>query len=203
MDGIRRLAAVVALGVQAASLPRDASLVFVSNERSGTITVIDSQTDQVLQTISVGARPRGIQTSPDGRTLYVALSDSASRVQGSGDAVAAIDIATRRVVARFEAGSDPEQFAVSPDGRRLIAANEDAGTASLTDIARHHVIATLAVGIEPEGVAISPMGAGPTSRPRRQYRHCRRLPAEHGPFQLHGFRVRARWRSNQLVRPPM
>jgi PQQ-dependent catabolism-associated beta-propeller protein len=158
MDGIRWLAAVVALGVQAASLPRDAPLVFVSNERSGTITVIDGQTDQVLQTISVGARPRGIQTSPDGRTLYVALSDNSSRVQGSGDAVAAIDISTRRVVARFEAGSDPEQFAVSPDGRRLIAANEDAGTASLTDIARHAVVATFAVGIEPEGVAISPDG---------------------------------------------
>jgi PQQ-dependent catabolism-associated beta-propeller protein len=134
------------------------TLVFVSNERAGTVTVIDAGREGVVDTIRVGTRPRGIHVSRDGQTLYVATSDTRLRTQGSGDAIVAIDIASRRVRARFDAGSDPEQFAISPDGRWLFSANEDAGTASITDVGRRTIVATLAVGIEPEGVAISPDG---------------------------------------------
>src|SRR4051794_26827285 len=56
----------------AASGPR----VYVSNEDSNDITVIDSSTDEVTGTIFVGKRPRGIRLSPDGNTLLVALSGS-------------------------------------------------------------------------------------------------------------------------------
>ena len=48
--------------------------VYVSNERSGDITVIDGASFQVIATIPVGKRPRGIHASPDGKTVYVALS---------------------------------------------------------------------------------------------------------------------------------
>jgi len=83
MIGFVLSVALMTITAQASSAPA----VFVSNERGGTITVIDGAADQPVQTIPVGARPRGIQVSPDGRTLYVALSDNASRVQGSADAV--------------------------------------------------------------------------------------------------------------------
>src|SRR3978361_1763172 len=49
-------------------------LICVSNEKGGEITLIDGTTRQVVATIPVGKRPRGIHASPDGRTLYVALS---------------------------------------------------------------------------------------------------------------------------------
>src|SRR4051794_31083202 len=49
-------------------------LVCVSNERSGEVALIDSASLQVLASIPVGKRPRGIHPSPDGRFLYVALS---------------------------------------------------------------------------------------------------------------------------------
>ncbi len=50
--------------------------VYVSNEDSRNITVIDAATDSVVATIEVGTRPRGIKVSPDGKTVYVALSGS-------------------------------------------------------------------------------------------------------------------------------
>jgi YVTN family beta-propeller protein len=50
--------------------------VYVSNEDSRNITVIDATTDSVVSTIEVGTRPRGVKVSPDGRTVYVALSGS-------------------------------------------------------------------------------------------------------------------------------
>src|SRR5947208_9647303 len=99
---------------------------FVSNERDGTITVINTATDKVVQTIQVGARPRGIRLSPDGKLLYVALSyPSNSRV--GEDKIAAIDTESGKVVAKYDAGTDPEQFALSLDGTRFYIANEDAG----------------------------------------------------------------------------
>ena len=58
-----------------ASLPTVASAagfeVYVTNERSGDVTVIDGATFKVVQTIPVGKRPRGIHASPDGKTVYV------------------------------------------------------------------------------------------------------------------------------------
>ena len=133
-------------------------LAWVSNERAGTVTVIDTATDKVAATVKLGFRPRGIEVSPDGRRVYVALSDTARNTQGPGDAIIAIDAATRQVVVRYDAGTDPERFAVSRDGSRLYASNEDAGTATITDLRKRKVRAALVVGIEPEGVALSPDG---------------------------------------------
>jgi YVTN family beta-propeller protein len=48
--------------------------LFVSNEKSGDVTVIDGSDLKVLATIPVGKRPRGIHVSPDGKSVYVALS---------------------------------------------------------------------------------------------------------------------------------
>jgi YVTN family beta-propeller protein len=107
---------------------RAASWIFVSNEKSGTVTLIDGATNRVTGTIAVGARPRGIQPSPDGRHVYVAVSDKADR---SREAIVEIEAASRRISARYRCGTDPEQLAVSPDGSRLYVSNEDASTASV------------------------------------------------------------------------
>src|ERR1035437_2782791 len=50
--------------------------VYITNETSGDLTVIDSTTMDVVATIALGKRPRGIHASPDGKTIYVALSGS-------------------------------------------------------------------------------------------------------------------------------
>mgnify|MGYP003335382373 CR=1 FL=1 len=48
----------------------------VTNERSGDLSVIDSETHSVVATVPLGKRPRGIHASPDGKLIYVALSGS-------------------------------------------------------------------------------------------------------------------------------
>src|SRR5687768_10642616 len=53
-----------------------AGRLYVTNENSGHLGVIDTATRKVVATIRLGKRPRGIKVSPDGRTLYVALSGS-------------------------------------------------------------------------------------------------------------------------------
>src|SRR5439155_6766410 len=59
-----------------AARPTPAVRVYVTNEASGDLSVIDAATQAVIATAPLGKRPRGIKPSPDGKSLYVALSGS-------------------------------------------------------------------------------------------------------------------------------
>ncbi|HEX7954459.1 MAG TPA: hypothetical protein VF523_15455, partial [Burkholderiales bacterium] len=55
----------------AASLAIAAPNAYVPNEGSGTVSVIDTATDQIIKTIPAGKKPRGSAVSKDGTKLYV------------------------------------------------------------------------------------------------------------------------------------
>ena len=42
--------------------------LYVTNEQSGDLSVIDAATNEIVRTIPVGKRPRGASVSPDGKT---------------------------------------------------------------------------------------------------------------------------------------
>lgn len=143
--------------------------VYVSNEDGDSISVVDAQKQAVVATIPVGKRPRGMRLSPDGRTLYVALSGSPKSGPGvdesklpppdrSADGIGVVDLASLKLVRTLPSGVDPEAFDVSPDGKTLYVSNEDAGQASIVDVATGAVRKTIAVGREPEGVSVRPDG---------------------------------------------
>jgi YVTN family beta-propeller protein len=144
---------------------------YVSNEDGNSVSVIDTRTAQVVATIDVGKRPRGMKIDRNGARLFVAVSglpkcppsvpdeECAKRTRDlSADGIAVIDTAARKVVRVLAAGSDPEQFDLSADETRLFVANEDAGRASVVDIASGKLLASIPVGLEPEGVAVTPDG---------------------------------------------
>src|SRR5262245_11770175 len=60
----------------AAPAPASGPRLFVSDETSGAVVVVDPAARSVVQRIAVGKRPSGIRLSPDGKLLYVALSGS-------------------------------------------------------------------------------------------------------------------------------
>jgi YVTN family beta-propeller protein len=143
--------------------------IYVTNERSGDLSVIDAATHEVIATVPLGKRPRGIHASPDRQTIYVALSGSPIAGPGvdesklpppdkKADAIGVFDVRENKLVRLIQAGSDPEEFDLSKDGTLLYCSNEDAGLASVVDIASGMVIASILVGEEPEGVTTSPDG---------------------------------------------
>jgi YVTN family beta-propeller protein len=62
--------------------------VYVTNEASGDLSVISSK-NEVIATVKLGKRPRGIHASPDGKTIYVALSGSPMAPPGVDESHAA------------------------------------------------------------------------------------------------------------------
>src|SRR5436309_13403880 len=141
-------------------------LVFVSNERSGDVTVIDGATDSVVGSFPVGKRPRGIHATPDGRRVFVTLSGSPRMAPGvdenrapadkSADGLGVIDPMARKLIDRWHVGSDPEQFAISKDGKFAFIANEDDASALIVDLNSGQPRGKVKVSAEPEGVGVNP-----------------------------------------------
>jgi YVTN family beta-propeller protein len=144
---------------------------YVSNEDGNSVTVIDTQSAEVIATIDVGKRPRGMKVDRAGKRLFVAVSglpkcpptvpdEECAKLKRdmNADGIAIVDTGSHAVLRVLAAGSDPEQFDLSKDQTRLFVANEDTGRVSVVEIGSGKVIASIPVGTEPEGVAVTPDG---------------------------------------------
>jgi len=60
-----------ALAAVIPAVPAAAETIFVSNEKDNTISILDGATLEVIKTVPVGQRPRGITLSLDNKHLYI------------------------------------------------------------------------------------------------------------------------------------
>src|SRR5579864_9168240 len=92
--------------------------LYVTNETSGDLTVIDAATLATVTTIPLGKRPRGIAPSPDGTRLYVALTGSPAAPPGvdektlpppdrSADGIGVVDLVEGKLLRVLPSGTDP------------------------------------------------------------------------------------------------
>ncbi len=148
-----------------------AGRAYVSNEDGNSVSEIDTQRAEVVATIDVGKRPRGMKLDRAGKRLFVAVSglpkcpptvpdeECAKLARDmNADGIAIVDTTSHKLLRVLAAGSDPEQFDLSADESRLFVANEDTGRASVVDIASGKIVAAIPVGAEPEGVVVAPDG---------------------------------------------
>src|ERR1700723_4668656 len=154
---------------QAAPAETSEPRIYVTNEVSGDLSIIDSGNYNVLATVPLGKRPRGIHPSPDHKFIYVALSGSP--IAGpdvdestlpppdkSADGIGVFEVASNKVLKMLPAGSDPENFDISPDGKQIYVSNEDEAAVSIIDIDAGKIVKTLKLGAQPEGVKVTPNG---------------------------------------------
>jgi YVTN family beta-propeller protein len=119
----------------------------------GVITVLDTETNAVVDTITVctdfSCSPLIPAVTPNGARLYV--------TNFSHDTVTAIDTLTNTVIDTITVGQMPWGIAITPDGKRAYVANTS-GTISVIDTGRNTVIDTITDADSPLGVAITPDG---------------------------------------------
>jgi DNA-binding beta-propeller fold protein YncE len=138
--------------------------LYVTKEVSGDMTIHRLRDIEVIGTVPLGKRPRGIHASPDRKTIYVALSgspiagpgvdeDSLPPADHSADGIGIFDVAQNKVVRVPKAGSDPENFDVNKDGTQLFISNEDDAAVSVVDIASGAVVKSAKVGAQRLGLA--------------------------------------------------
>jgi YVTN family beta-propeller protein len=143
------------------------TVLFVVNPDSGSLSAIDTRSEQKMGEVAVGEDPRVLALSADGRRLYVTCQGAATLV--------VLDARRMSVLAGIPVGAEP--YGVAADGRGLLyvasaatAAVEviDPGVLARPPRARGvsrepayagRVLASIPVGPRPKGLALSPDGS--------------------------------------------
>src|SRR4030081_732695 len=123
------------------TLPSGAFMAYVSNEKGNTVSVIDTDKWAVTKTIKVGQRPRGIESTRDGKFVLVAVGDD--------DTVQVIDAATQQVVDSLPSGPDPELFVHDAAGKILYIANENDNTVTVIDLEKRARVGDIQARVAP------------------------------------------------------
>jgi PQQ-dependent catabolism-associated beta-propeller protein len=135
------LAACGALVSPDAGIAKDSGLIFVSNEKDSTITVLDADDK---------ARPRGMHFSRDRTAFYVGCADDSL--------IAVYDVASQELIGRIINVAQPETFDLHPNGRHLYISNEEDATATVFDVETGEQLGEFETGEEPEGVQVTSDG---------------------------------------------
>jgi YVTN family beta-propeller protein len=137
---------------------------FVPNYGDGTVSVIDTATDQVIATLPVQNGPSGVAVDPSETRAYIVNSDSQS--------ISVIDIPTLNVstpVHGSAVGNGAFGVAVSPDGLYFYVANRISDTVFVYSAAPPQFLSgigyfadmPMALAVDAEGTAYVSLHAGP------------------------------------------
>jgi YVTN family beta-propeller protein len=119
-----------------------AETALVSAERSGTLTIVDLDTDRVLKTITVGKVPHAIGVTPDKTHAYTGNRGS--------DSVSVVDLAGDDPVITIPLSHTIMNLEVSPDGRFVAANSRTEPRVSLIETATNTVRWSILVGETPD-----------------------------------------------------
>jgi YVTN family beta-propeller protein len=125
------------------------SKIYVANEFSNTVSIIDESTDKVQATIKVGSFPYGIDVNPLNNRVYVANRGS--------NTVSVIDGSTNLRMADVQVGKSPIDVAVNPSSSLVYVTNIESGTVSVIDGITNTVSSTIKVGSIPYAIAVNPV----------------------------------------------
>jgi YVTN family beta-propeller protein len=141
---------------EAVAITPDGSRAYVPNSTDSTISVIDTKTNAVVQTIplATGAGPRAIAITPDGSRAYV--------VENVPGDVVVLDLRTNTLVgAPIPIGAGARGIAITPDGTRAYVVEDTDHDVWVIDTQNNTTVGSpipLPVGSRPFGVAITPDG---------------------------------------------
>jgi len=125
--------------------------IFVSNENSDSITILDEKNKKIIKSISTGGRPRDMKFSKDKTKLYIVVSEE--------NHIAILNLNKLKITGYIKTGDDPEIFDISPNGKLLAVSNEDDNELTIIDLNTKKILKSIQnVGVEPEGVNFSPDG---------------------------------------------
>jgi YVTN family beta-propeller protein len=129
----------------------DESRLYVSNIRSGSVTIIDRRTNAV-RTLVTGAGAEGIDITPDGAEVWV--------TNRAANTLSVIATATDTMLETFESGGEmPIRVKFTPDGREAWVSIARSNELAVFDVRVRRRLTGIPVGVMPVGIQLSPEGA--------------------------------------------
>ena len=113
---------------------------YVVNSTSNSVSVIDTETNSVVDSVIVGDGPKVVEFTPNGAFAYVTNFDSGT--------VSVIDTETNpgpTVVDTVTVGTNPKGIDVTPDGAFVYVANRGSGNVSVIETETNTVVKTINV----------------------------------------------------------
>lgn len=152
MRALRMLGCVLALLFATCSVSlAKTNYAYVANATGTTVSVINTSTNAVVKTVTVGSNPFAITVDQAGKNVYVGNETS--------NTVSVISTSTNAVVATIPVGAFPQGIAISPNGKTLYVSNDNGASVSVVNTGTKKVTATITVGFEPLGMAVLPNGS--------------------------------------------
>jgi len=132
---------------QAVAITPDGQYAYITTG-DGRVAVINTATDNVTATVTIGGNPSAVAITPNGEYAYV-INDSA---------VVVINTANDAVTKTITGFYTPIYVAIAPDGKYAYVTNYFNDSISVINTATNTVDQTLAAGTSPYGIAISANG---------------------------------------------
>jgi len=126
------------------------ALVFITNELSNTIAVLDRFSDRVVDILLADRHPQGMAYSRFNRELYVACA---------GDhTIMVIDIATRQVLRRLRLNLDdePERLALAPDEQQLYVMNPGSNSMAVFNASSFEEVGRVSLDLQASSLDVDP-----------------------------------------------
>ncbi len=130
---------------------QDAGYAYIGELQSNVVSVINTTTHAVVDSITVGSAPYGMWLTPDGKLLYTAIAGSSS--------LSVVNTATRAVVSSIPLANSPWCLVGSADGSTLYVTVSAGGKVDVVNTATGAVTATIQVGNGPQAIIMSPDGS--------------------------------------------
>ena len=132
------------------ALSPDFVTLYTANAQSGTVSVIDTASQKVVNTLVVnpGGRLNSVLVSPDGKTLYVSDAKAGS--------VHVFDLPEGEKLVAIPVRLFPQRMAFSQENARLYVVNSASNNVSVVDTTTHTLLTNIAVNERPYGIALAP-----------------------------------------------
>lgn len=139
-------------GSNGIALTPDGALAYVNNAFSrdpGTVSVVDTASASVVDSVEVYRNPKRVAVAPDGGTAYVANFRSWN--------ISIVDVPTNTFLTGLRVSGRTVGAAVHPNGQYAYVTNLD-GTVEVLETATQLLIEPIRVGRQPYAVALSGQG---------------------------------------------
>jgi YVTN family beta-propeller protein len=123
------------------------NMIYVTNEFSNTLSVINGRTDDIETATPILSTPYDVDVDPYSGKVYVANLGS--------DSISILDGATKDIIATVENVTSPVGLDVDPDGTWIYVTNIDTNTVSKIDGVTNKIVKNVTVGKNPYSVDIS------------------------------------------------